>query len=319
MRILIADDDPVSRRLLTHSLEAWGYQVVTAADGCQAWQVLAAPDPPRLAILDWMMPEMTGPMLCRALRRARRQPYTYVLLLTGRAERQDVVEGMESGADDYLTKPFDAQELQVRLRAGRRILDLEAELVEAREALREQATRDPLTSIWNRRAILEALNRELARAGREGTALSVIMADLDLFKCVNDQHGHLAGDAVLRETARRMSGCLRPYDYVGRYGGEEFLLVLPGLSSRTAAQLAERIRAVVAGEPMAAGEVSVSQTMSLGVAVNLAGATPEDLIRSADAALYRAKQQGRNRVESDAPDHPLAGLSRLLAANERKE
>jgi two-component system cell cycle response regulator len=300
VQVLIADDDRVSRRLLANMLAGWGYEVVEASDGTEAWRGLARPDAPRLAILDWMMPGMTGPMLCRELRRVRREPYTYVLLLTARTDRQDVIEGMESGADDYLTKPFDAQELQVRLRAGRRILELETELVEAREALREQATHDPLTSIWNRRAILEALGRELARAEREGAPLAAMMADLDHFKLVNDRHGHLTGDAVLEEVARRMSGCLRPYDYVGRYGGEEFLIVLPGLSSENASQLAERIRLAVSAEPIAAGEFPVRVTVSLGATTATRGSTPEEVIRLADAALYRAKELGRNRVEWDA-------------------
>jgi two-component system cell cycle response regulator len=317
VQVLLADDDRLSRHLLAHSLQRWGYHVIQAEDGAQASRILAAPGAPRLAILDWMMPGMTGPALCREVRRARREPYTYVLLLTARNERKDIIEGLDSGADDYLTKPFDAQELQVRLRAGRRILDLEAELVAARESLRVQATHDPLTGTWNRLAILEALNRELARGARERTALAIVMADLDRFKRINDRHGHLAGDAVLREAARRMSACLRPYDQVGRYGGEEFLVLLPAAPGDNAVHLAERIRAAVGEQPIDACGTPVRATLSLGVTVSFGGAgSPEDLIQSADQALYRAKQNGRNRVESAEapPQNPLSALAPDLAA-----
>jgi diguanylate cyclase (GGDEF)-like protein len=315
MQVLIADDDQISRRMLANMLASWGYDVLPANDGAVAWRMLQPPDAPRLAILDWMMPGMTGPAVCRELRRTRTEPYTYVLLLTSRTNKEDVVEGMDSGADDYVTKPFDAQELQVRLRAGRRVLDLQSELVAAREALREQATRDPLTCVWNRHAILDTLNREASRAAREGSPLAVILADLDHFKHVNDSHGHLAGDAVLREAARRMQACIRSYDHAGRYGGEEFLMVLPGSSGANAVQLAERVRRAVGGKPIAAGNVSIHLTASFGVTAieRGAAASPEALIRVADHALYRAKKTGRDRVEWNLVE-PATELANLMAA-----
>ncbi|MGE5648252.1 MAG: GGDEF domain-containing protein [Acidobacteriota bacterium] len=320
MQVLIADDDVISRRMLANKLTSWGYQVLAADDGAAAWAILERQDAPRLAILDWMMPGLTGPALCRQLRELRREHYTYVLLLTARTDKEDVVAGLESGADDYLTKPFDEQELQVRLRAGRRILELEAELVAAREALREQATRDQLTSVWNRSAILEMLHHEASRAAREGTALAVIMADLDHFKLVNDRHGHPAGDAALREAARRMQACLRSYDRLGRYGGEEFLVVLPGFSKQRALQLAVRLRSAVAEAPVRAGSLLVTITVSLGVTATEAGqaASPETLIRLADSALYRAKETGRDRVEWAALEGPATGLENLIAAAARR-
>jgi diguanylate cyclase (GGDEF)-like protein len=288
-----------------------------ARDGDEAWHILEQPDAPRLAILDWMMPGMTGPELCRKLRGLNREPYTYVLLLTARTDTQDVVEGMEAGADDYVTKPFEVKELEVRLRAGRRILDLQADLVNAREALREQATRDPLTGLWNRYALFDTLKREQSRAGREGVPLAVIMVDLDHFKQVNDTHGHLAGDAILREAARRMQSVVRTYDHVGRYGGEEFVIVLPGTTGPNAAQLAERLRLAIAREPMASDGVSrVSVTASFGVTATGrgAGAGPEALIRLADEALYRAKEKGRNRVECAGPEEEATAFESLAAA-----
>jgi len=299
MLVLIADDETVSRRMLARMLKTNGYEVVAASDGDEAWRILERQDAPRLAILDWEMPGMTGPELCRKLREQNREPYTYVLLLTARTDKQDVVEGMDAGADDYVTKPFEARELQVRLRAGRRILDLQADLVKAREALREQATHDPLTGLWNRYALLDALEREHSRAVREGTPLAVIMVDLDHFKRVNDTYGHQAGDAVLREAAGRMQAGVRSYDLVGRYGGEEFLIVLPGTSGANAVQLAERLRAAVAQEPVGHDLLRIRVTASFGVSTSGPAliADPRTLIRLADEALYRAKAQGRNRVE----------------------
>lgn len=299
MQILIAEDDPVSRRLLEITLKKWGYDVVAATDGDQAWKVLQQEDPPRLAILDWMMPGLSGPEVCRQVRARAQEPYIYILLLTAKNQKEDLIEGMEAGADDYITKPFDSQELNVRLRAGRRILELQAELVAAREALREQATRDPLTWLWNRSSIMEILARELAKAEREGSAVGLIMADLDHFKRINDTCGHQAGDVVLREAARRMQASLRSYDAVGRYGGEEFLIIMPGSSDSSAIHLAERLRFAINREPVKLPDRSVSFSISLGVTVSAPGVTtdPETLIRVADEALYRAKDLGRNRVE----------------------
>ena len=194
MQILIADDSLLSRRLLEQTLHGWGYDVLVASDGKQAWNLLDVEHPPALAILDWMMPGYTGPELCAMVRNKAAEPYTYILLLTSRTEKDDVVAGMDSGADDYLTKPFDKHELQVRLRAGTRIVDLQQQLLNTREALRVQATRDYLTQINNRSAILDILDREIGRSDRQGTPVGLALADLDHFKNINDTYGHLAGD-----------------------------------------------------------------------------------------------------------------------------
>jgi two-component system cell cycle response regulator len=229
MRILIADDSVVSRHLLDATLRKWGYDVVVACDGTEAWNQLQREDAPKLAILDWVMPGLTGPEVCSKVREhAKGSEYTYILLLTSKSLKEDLIEGMEAGADDYVTKPFDQHELKVRLRAGTRIIDLEDELVRAREELREQATKDSLTRLWNRSSILDILDRVLVRGEREQRPLGVVLADLDHFKSVNDTYGHFAGDAVLREFTRRVSGSMRSYDSMGRYGGEEFLIILPG-------------------------------------------------------------------------------------------
>jgi two-component system cell cycle response regulator len=305
VRILIAEDDPISRRLLEVTLGKWGYEVVSCPDGESAWDTLQQPDAPSLAILDWMMPGMDGLQVCREVRQMMIEPYTYMLLLTAKSQKDDIIAGLEAGADDYLTKPFDASELRMRLRAGRRILDLQTELIFAREELRRQATHDSLTRLLNRAAVCGMLQGELRRAEREQLPLSIILADIDFFKRINDTYGHLAGDAVLREMSQCMKSVVRPYDGIGRYGGEEFLLVLPGCDNEGAVALAERLRECIELNPFALAEGMIPITLSLGVASNDIMQDMEGLIGAADAALYRAKNSGRNRVEIASHSHAL--------------
>jgi diguanylate cyclase (GGDEF)-like protein len=309
VKILIADDSIVSRHLLEATLRKWGYEVVVACDGEEALNQLEKENAPSLAILDWMMPGLTGLEVCRQIRKRAREPYIYILLLTSKSQKEDLIEGMDAGADDYITKPFDQHELQVRLRAGTRLVDLQAELMAAREALREQATKDSLTHLWNRSSIFDILCRELARAGREGNSVGVVMVDIDHFKNVNDNFGHFAGDAVLCEAARRMQNAIRPYDAIGRYGGEEFLILLPGCDEQTSYTQAERLRKQLTQATMSLTDSALCVTASFGVTTAVPGQawTPEDLIRKADEALYLAKKLGRNRVEflSYDPERPV--------------
>jgi two-component system cell cycle response regulator len=211
MRILIAEDEPVQQRLIKKWLAKWGHEVIVANDGVEALSVLQADNPPMLAILDWMMPGMEGPQICRQLRKCADRPYIYIVLLTAKNEKQDLIAALHAGADDYLAKPFDAQELRARLETGMRILRLQEQLLFASE-------HDPLTGLLNRGAVVDALKWELARAQREGSSIGVILADLDHFKAINDTFGHLEGDSVLRAAARTISSSIRGYDSAGRYG-----------------------------------------------------------------------------------------------------
>jgi two-component system cell cycle response regulator len=299
VKILIADDSIVSRHLLEATLRKWGYEVSVACDGAEALQILERENAPALIILDWMMPGMTGLEVCQKIRARGSEPYTYILLLTSKSQKEDLIEGMDAGADDYITKPFDQNELHVRLRAGTRLVDLQAQLLSAREALREQATRDSLTHLWNRNSILESLSRELSRTEREGTPLGVVIVDLDHFKQVNDNYGHPAGDAVLCEAARRMQNSIRQYDFLGRYGGEEFLILLPGCSEAESYSQAERLRRQLTQTEILVNDVPLHITASFGVTAAMPGDpwTADGLVRKADEALYVAKKSGRNRVE----------------------
>jgi len=299
MKALIADDEPVSRRLLESSLTRWGYDVVVARDGLEAWQMLQQDDAPTLVVLDWLMPGLNGVELCREIRARELQPYTYIMLLTVKREQDSVLEGLEAGADDFVTKPFDPKELKVRLRTGTRLLFLLDQLVAARDSLRDLATHDSLTGCWNRRTILETLGNEINRAYRQKSSVGVVFIDLDNFKSINDTHGHLAGDRVLREAAHTMAALARPYDSLGRYGGEEFLLILPGCDRMNAVSHAGRMRLALADHVVKTSTVDIRFTASFGVTVaeRDARADLNGLIQAADAAMYRAKRAGRNRVE----------------------
>lgn len=298
MRVLVADDSVVSRHLLDATLRKWGYDVVVACDGSEAWEILQSDDSPTLAILDWMMPGITGPEVCRLVRQRAKEPYSYLMLLTSKSSKEELIEGMEAGADDYITKAFDQHELKVRLRAGTRIVELQAELMITRESMREQATKDSLTHLWNRSSVLDILQRELSRGEREGRPVGLVIVDLDDFKSINDTHGHFAGDAVLREAVRRMQSTVRPYDSIGRYGGEEFLVILPGCDEGCTANQAERMRAAVCRESIILADVRMNITASFGGTVARPSGlyVAETLIRTADEALYLAKHQGKNRV-----------------------
>jgi diguanylate cyclase (GGDEF)-like protein len=296
MRILIADDEPISLRMLEKTLMRAGYEVTTVRNGSQAVEELCQPDGPRLALLDWMMPELDGPAVCREVRKQRGQRHVHMVLLTSKNSKQDIVLGLESGADDYLIKPFDPEELKARLHTGQRILQLEDNLLEAREEMLYKATHDSLTSLLNRGTIVELLARELTRSRRENGCTVAVLGDLDHFKRVNDTYGHPVGDEVLCEVGRRLLGSVRSYDFVGRYGGEEFLLVLNGCDARKAMERGEEIRKAVCSSTIPTTQGPLSITLSVGVIASRGRGleTVEEFLGEVDRALYSAKAAGRN-------------------------
>ncbi len=305
VKVLLADDEPVGRLLLKRWLESWGYEVVVVQDGGEAIQVLQTDPEVRMAIVDWVMPTVDGVQVCQWIRSQPSEPYVYTILLTAKDDRADIVAGLDAGADDYIVKPCHPLELEVRLRAGRRVIDLQEQLVRAREKLRFEAMHDSLTNLLNRAALLERLDEELARAARTGNPVSVIMIDLDHFKRVNDNYGHAAGDAVLRTAAILFKSVLRPYDVVGRIGGEEFLVVLPDCDLDCANGVADRLGQRLRSHSIKTPAALLNVTASLGVAsssqqLDVLGS--EELTRAADGALYKAKRGGRDRSEVAAAD-----------------
>ncbi|MEI6726107.1 MAG: diguanylate cyclase [Actinomycetes bacterium] len=295
MRILIAEDDSTSRLLLTRVLEGWGYEVAVTSDGAEAWEALQAEGAPRLAILDWMMPGMDGVDVCRRVRALETLHPPYLILLTALGDKDSVVKGLEAGADDYVGKPYDPDELRARLEVGRRMIELNDQLLEAQHAAEILASTDALTGVLNRGAIVDELERELERAAREKSPFGLGMMDIDHFKLVNDTLGHAAGDAVLREVVRRALDVLRPYDTLGRFGGEEFLVLVPGAGRGKLGEVLERIRRAIGSTPIVVDGHELTVTVSIGGAVQ-EDASADHLIARADDAMYAAKGQGRDRV-----------------------
>jgi len=270
--------------------------VIAVKNGDEAWKVISQSEAPDLLILDWIMPGISGVELCRRIREKESERYQYILLVSGKDDIQDIVAGLEAGADDYLTKPFDIGELKARLRAGKRILALQSELIHAREVLRFQATHDALTGLWSRGATMQLLHTERQRGLRSNSQTGLLMIDLDHFKKVNDTYGHLLGDEVLKNAGYRITQAVRSYDFVGRYGGEEFLAVLSSCTSDDLRSIAERTRSVIAETPISTLVGDVIVTASIGGVVG-SGETPDlELLSAADSALYEAKRIGRNRV-----------------------
>jgi diguanylate cyclase (GGDEF)-like protein len=295
--ILIAEDDLISCRILDKNLKNWGYTTILAKNGKDAWKSLQDPGL-RLALLDWMMPEIDGLELCKKIRLENKPNYTYIILLTARDNPQDIINGLEAGADDYMTKPVNFLELRARLQTGQRIIQLEDKLLETQKQLYNLATKDSLTMLWNRASILKFLEEELDHGARDEYPTSVIMLDIDNFKKINDEFGHLAGDRVLQAVTACLRANVRPYDKVGRYGGDEMLIVLPNCSLFCVAKVAERLRHSCAKNKFKVGGSIVSITLSLGCTSSERHARPtvDRLIRISDKALYKAKRTGRNRV-----------------------
>jgi diguanylate cyclase (GGDEF)-like protein len=321
LKILIADDDSLSRRLLEKALQKAGYEVVAVENGRQAVATLIAKGAPRLALLDWVMPEMNGPDVCKLVRKQRDRSYQYLLLLSSKESKADIVCGLESGADDYVTKPFDLDELKARVRTGLRILELEDSLVEARESMRYHATHDNLTTLFNRGVIVNLLEKELVRSEREHHSTTVLLCDIDHFKKINDTFGHITGDQVLTEVAKRFITAVRTYDFVGRYGGEEFLMVLNNCNPASSYARAEQVLKSVAKYPISTSSGPVQVTVSIGVLMSKEwiGTKMEEVLHQVDLALYAAKEAGRNCVRVAKPSAVRREqLVEVLAPAERR-
>lgn len=295
MKILIAEDDVISSRILEKNLKNWGYDVVIARSGEAAWESLQD-ETLRLAILDWMMPGMDGTEICKKIRRRKNYKYTYIILLSAKDRKQDIIAGLSSGADDYMTKPVNFFELRARLQTGRRIIDLEDKLLLVQRQLKDLASRDSLTRLWNRVEIVRFLREELERSQREKKPVAVIMLDIDYFKKINDFYGHEVGDKALLQVIYRIARKVRKSDKIGRYGGDEILIVLPNCNVLEVRKIGERLRTSVARRGIKTGTELLPVTVSAGCAssTSLSSPSAEKLIRSADAALLRAKNQGRN-------------------------
>jgi len=320
MKILLAEDDPVSRRLVESRLVKWGYDVEVVSNGAEAWEVLQRQDAPRLAILDWMMPGMDGAQVCREVRKRTRQQYVYIILLTAKDDKQDLIQGMAAGADDYITKPFDAHELEARLRVGTRILELQTELLALSKALQEQATHDPLTGLPNRLLFSDRLTQRLALARRQQQLLAIMFIDLDRFKRINDALGHSTGDELLKQAARRLTESLREADAVARMGGDEFTAILTGIAgAEDAGRVAQRALDVLS-EPFVLNGHELFVTASAGIAFYPQdGADVETLVKNADSAMYRAKEQGGNNYQFYTEALNAAVLERVTLANDLRK
>lgn len=296
MKILLVEDSYIERRKLGAYLTDWGLEYQSVGSGTEAVKLLEGPTPPDLVLLDWLLPGLDGIDVLRRIRKLTQGSYIYTVMLTAKTHKKDRTAAMEAGADDYLAKPIDPTDLRSRIMVGKRILELQ-------QSLRFAATHDFLTNLLNRSEVLAALEREIARSGREHNSMSIILADIDHFKRVNDTLGHAAGDEVLREVARRLKIDLRPYDLVGRYGGEEFLILLPGCNLENGARRADAIRSVVCKDPIQTPFGTASATMSMGVtaASDARDRSVSEFLHEADMSLYEAKKKGRNRVEVFSP------------------
>jgi two-component system cell cycle response regulator len=293
MRILIVEDDPVSKRLLEVTLSKFGYDVVVTSNGNEALEVFRGPSVPSLVISDWMMPGMDGLELCRNIRGMKKSSYTYFIILTAKGGKGDVIEGLDAGADDFLVKPFNSEELKYRVKIGERIINLEQRILKL-------ATTDSLTGVLNRRAFMERMNEEIQRAKREGTPISLILMDIDHFKKVNDTYGHQTGDLVLQRVTDQLMDRSRAYDFVGRYGGEEFVICVLSTEDINPQSIAERMRQNIEAQTIVTDQSN--QTLRITASFGVGTFRPESddgldaLIRRTDRALYEAKKSGRNRV-----------------------
>ena len=301
MKVLVAEDNGTMRIMVAGVLARWGHQAVTAADGEEAWRIMQQPDAPRIALLDWEMPGIDGVEVCRRLRARESEGanYTYAILLTSHSEKNEIISGIEAGADDYVVKPFDQHELRARVRTGSRIIELQMELLQSKEEYRRLSRTDPLTGCLNRRAVLDRIAEEMTLATKEGTMIGLSMMDIDHFKHINDAHGHAVGDVILREFVDRLSEIVLSPETFGRVGGEEFLALWKAGNNNEIVAVNERFRSLIEEAPFQTTENNLPVTVSIGVTTTAGNETLDAAVARADRALYAAKESGRNRVKYD--------------------
>ena len=302
LKVLVVDDEQIARRIVEKTLTALGHDVILADNGESAWQKIQA-EPIRFVITDWNMPLMDGIQLIKKIRATTLPSYVYTILVTSNSKNEDIVAGLYAGADDYLTKPFNPTELEARVAVGERMLALEDGLMQANNQLEKLAMVDSLTGLLNRRAIYKFSRGELERAHRVSEPISVIFLDIDKFKTVNDNYGHLTGDEALKLIARVIKKYSRVYDGIGRWAGDEFLIVLPGATPKDAIEVAKRIIKGIFLTKLAlpeGGILSLSASAGVATQANMDGAMTllDDIIQHADNALYKAKEIGGNHVEA---------------------
>lgn len=291
-RILIADDKAVNRHMLKSMVEEMGMESIEAHDGEEACNILKREDAPQIVLLDWVMPKLNGLEICRriALERSQSQKYRYIILVTSKDKDDEISEGFLAGADDYITRPFNRNELRMRLSVGVRIVQMQRDLLKLLHW-------DPLTNALNRRAALERLDEEIKRSTRSQSPLSIAMLDIDHFKQINDTHGHLVGDMVLKEVVTRIFHSVSSYDLIGRYGGDEFILLFPNTKLADATLTCSHIQKSFTQNPIVSADLKLFVTVSIGVtSQNNVSDLADTLIHHADDALYKAKRQGRNQV-----------------------
>ncbi len=300
MQVLIADDERIPRTLLTRMVQGWGYDAIEADSGETAWEILNQPDPPRIAIIDWVMPVMNGVEICNGLQNRADAPLIYTILLTSKTDEASLVFALEQGAHDFLTKPASPAELRARLLVGKRFIRADDRLNESLVRMEQMATTDALTGIANRRHFFQLAERELSRAQRKNSPIALMMIDVDHFKEINDNHGHAAGDAALRHLVATCQLGLRRSDIIARFGGDEFVILLPDCDTEMAKQTAERLKEAVCATPVQEQEKQFEIHVTIGITTTTKNNLPRDtittLLRLADEALYEAKAAGRNRI-----------------------
>jgi two-component system cell cycle response regulator len=298
-KILIADNDAAGAIHLKKLFFRWGFDVVTTSDGADAWRILKGENSPQMAVLDWEMREMGGPEICRRLREKERggNQYTYVIMLASSGEKRDVVAGIDAGADDYMVKPFDKDELRARLHAGERIIESQKALLVANKRLLIMSRLDPLTGALSRNAILDDLDLAMYRAARENIQFSISLVDLDDLKQINERYGRPIGDQILQDSVRRINASLRRNDYFGRYGGDEFLVILIGAGMDKGMVVCNRIKKAVSEKNFVVNGLSLTVTASQSLAVWDGKTGVEDLLVSAERTLSETRSNGGNRLE----------------------